>query len=131
MHVADRSSLTRSSLTQVEFFKLCRVLESDPAIKAGELNFDQVVQRYSTTVFPGRMLKPQNIRKALKATDLNKSVKPSANFRPGTGNIQKLLWTRQKNLEAVVRRLATQLGVPHSELDTPIKVEDLASTQIV
>jgi hypothetical protein len=131
MTVADRLSLTRASLTQVEFFKLCQTLQADPAIRNGDLNFDQVVHRYHSTVFPGRLLKPQNIRKALKATDLNKYVKPSANFRAGTGNIQKLLWTRQKNLELVVRRIATQLGVPHTELDTPIKVEDLENTQIV
>lgn len=115
----------RVNLSQLEFYKLCRTLEKDQDIQQSRLDIDQVVARYATTAIPGRVLKRASIRKALRASEMIHKVKPTSGR---SGNVQGLLWARLRNVETVVRRIATQLGVDHSELDLVISQKSLADS---
>lgn len=112
----------RSSLTQADFYRVCKALESDPDIPTGKLTLEDVVERYSG-IIPGRTLVATSIKRAMKAANLRKFVRSVRHGNPG-GPMARL-WIKQNRVESIIKSIGARFGMDVSSLDAEVTEEEM------
>lgn len=109
----------RATLSQAEFYTVCKRLESDAMIPAGGMTTDQILERHKFAV-PGKILSRPSVLKALKTTNLARHVRRPA--VTGTGGPMRIAFVRLDRMEAILKQVCTLAGVDASVLDETIRI---------
>lgn len=113
-----RPETARASLSQAEFYSVCKRLEADALIPKGELSTDQILERHKFAV-PGRVLSRVNVLKALKTTGLSQHVRRPRVFG-NSGGPMKIAFMRLDRIEQVLKAVCRRAGIDCSLLDEKI-----------